>query len=252
MMGTFKAYFKKEIVESLRQYKYIILAAGLILFAVLDPLMLNALPNLMKGKIPPEMAALFVTTQKSAVQDYIKNIYQIGSLFVIFSYCGTLSEEVYSHKLVFPYSKGSIPFSIVTAKFIHYSLAVVVFTFLGFMVNYYYVGILFIKDPVSFPSVMYSAALISLYMLFNIALVTLFSSIVKKGLIAGVAVLAISYLSPTLMLIKDIKEYVPYYLVEKASSFTYSNTTAAVVVVTAASVILIISSILRMNKVEVI
>lgn len=251
-MGTFKAYFKKEIVESIRQYKYIILAAGLLLFAVLDPLMLNALPSLMKSKIPPEMAALFVTTQKSAVQDYIKNIYQIGSLFVIFSYCGTLAEEIYSYKLVFPYSKGSIPSGIVMAKFLHYSLAVVIFTFIGFMVNYYYICILFSKDQISFSSVMHSASLISLYLLFNIALVTLFSSIVKKGLIAGVIVLAISYLSPTLMLIKDIKEYVPYYLIEKASSFAFDNILATIGVITAATVIMLILSILRMNKVEVL
>lgn len=35
-MATFKAYFRKERLEAIRQHRYIILAVGIIAFAIIE------------------------------------------------------------------------------------------------------------------------------------------------------------------------------------------------------------------------
>jgi ABC-2 type transport system permease protein len=72
-MITFKAYFKKEIMESKRQYKYIILAVGIIAFAILDPVMLKLLPKILENQLQGQgdLNLLIVSTPKAAINNYI-------------------------------------------------------------------------------------------------------------------------------------------------------------------------------------
>ncbi len=76
-MTTFKAYFKKEIMESSRQYKYIILAVGIIAFAILDPFMLKILPKILEKQSQGDLSSLFVATPKSAINSYIKIFFKL-------------------------------------------------------------------------------------------------------------------------------------------------------------------------------
>ncbi|MCM0648328.1 hypothetical protein NBE98_08065 [Clostridium swellfunianum] len=251
-MWTFKAYFKKEFIESVRQYKYLMLAAGILLFALLDPIMLKLLPDILKSQLPADISALFVTTQKTAVQGYIKDLNQIGLLFIIFIFCGTLSDEIYNQKLVFPYSKGARPASAVLAKFFNYILAVCVFTAIGFLVNYYYVTILFSKDPLEIASLLPSITLVSVYFIFNASLAMLLSSLFKRGLVGGILTLAVSLATSALAGLKNIGKFIPYKLVSLANGFTFENSTFTIVFVTMLSIIFIALTIFRMSKIEVI
>ncbi len=251
-MWTFKAYFKKEFIEAVRQYKYIMLAAGILLFALLDPIMLKLLPDILKSQLPADISALLVTTQKTAVQGYIKDLNQIGLLFVIFIFSGTLSDEIYNQKLVFPYSKGARPESIVLAKFINYSLAVSFFTSIGFLVNYYYVTILFSKDPLDFINLIPSMILVTVYFIFNVSLAMMLSSIFKKGLVSGILALAASLTSSSLAGLKSIGKFIPYKLVNAANNFSFNDSAVTIIFTLALSTIFISLTIIRMNKVEVI
>lgn len=251
-MWTFKAYFKKEFTEAVRQYKYLMLAAGILLFALLDPIMLKLLPDILKSQFPADLSSLFITTQKTAVQGYIKDLNQIGLLSIIFIFSGTLSDEIYNQKLVFPYSKGARPESLVLAKLLNYSLAVGLFTFIGFWVNYYYVTILFSKDPLEPPSLIPSIILMIVYYIFNISLTMLLSSLFKRGLVSGILALAASLTTSTLAGLKSIGKFIPYKLVSMANQFSFNDAAFTIVFTLALSLILIILAIIRMNKVEVI
>jgi ABC-2 type transport system permease protein len=251
-MGTFKAYFKKEIKESLAQYKYIVLAAGIIVFAVLEPITLKLLPTLLKGKIPGDLSSLFVINQKTAVLNYIKDLFQIGSFFVVFVHCGTLSDETYNEKLVFPYSKGAKPSSIVLAKTFHYTLVVLILTYIGFIINYSYSQVLFKENNVKMSMIMVSALLISLYFLFNICLVTLLSSLLKKSLSSGLLTLALNFISIPFLSIKVLAKFIPYTLVKAANEFSLNDMTFTIIFFICSSGLLIWLTIIRMNKIEVI
>jgi len=68
-MKSYKAYFKKEIKESIRSHKYLILFIGIIFWALLDPLMLKLLPLMLRNYLQPELAAQFSTfTRDSAFE----------------------------------------------------------------------------------------------------------------------------------------------------------------------------------------
>lgn len=252
MMRTFNSYFKKEIMESLRQYRYITLGIGILIFAILDPLMLKLLPNILKNQIPGDISSLFNITPSYAIANYIKDLVNIGNLFIIFTLGGILSEEIYGQKLVFPYSIGSKPAGIVLAKIIHYTLAVTIFTFLGFLIAYYYIGILISGDMPTLTSVMKSATLLSFYFAYNVVLVVLLSSLVKKGVGASLIVLLSNFVGMGAVKLEGIGKFMPYKLIEKANIMSFDGTRIPVSFIFIVSVILILITILRMNKVEVI
>lgn len=251
-MGTFKAYIKKEIKEYSRQYKYLILVIGIIGFALFTVISLKFLPEILKNQLPPEVASFFKVSEKAAVQSYIKNLLQLGNFFVIFTYCGSLSDEISSQKLVFPYSKGASPLALVSAKFIHYSSVIVTLTFIGFFTTYYYASVLFNGDPLSISQILASATLFSIYFIFNISLLTFISSLFKKGITAGIITLAIIFTSIPLTNLNNTSKLVPYKLVENANLFTFNNTAFTITFTLILSICFVILTVIRMNKIEVI
>ena len=238
-MSTFKAYFKKEIIESIRQYKYLIIAIGLIFFAVSDPIMLKMLPSILKGQSNIDISSIMKINGQTALQNYIKDLFQLGNIIVVFTLSGILGKEVSEGKLIFPYTKGCSPVGMVLAKIIHYIIAVTIVTFLGSMVNFYYVNVLFNGNTVSFMGVVYSALCISLFFDFNIILIAFFSSIFKKDIIAGIMVLFLSYFLLIFQSLKAVYAYLPSKLIDIANTFSLTGIEKPVITILIASAILI-------------
>ncbi|MDI6605485.1 MAG: ABC transporter permease [Thermoanaerobacteraceae bacterium] len=222
-MNTFKAYLKKEMLESWRQYKYLLLFIGVILFAILDPILLKLLPEILKSKINGDLASLTQIDMKSAVQNYMKDLNQISLLIVLLTLMGTVSDEMSSQKLVLPYSKGANLSSIVIAKILHYAVTISIFIIFGFIINYYYAVKLFSENIIAFKNVLISAALISIFYFFVIILLMFLSSIFKKGIIAVLLVLMLHVISALLVNIDKIAKFIPYNLLSLANSFTTEN-----------------------------
>lgn len=253
-MDTFTAYFKKEILESSRQYRYLVLGIGILLFAVLDPVMLKLLPSMMKGQLPVDISSLFVITQRYSMQNYVKDLFQVGNLFVTLSLMGVISDELAGGRLVFPYSKGARPWEIVLAKLIHYSLVISLFIFAGFAINYYYASILFAGDYVSAYRDANSAILIALYYEFNVSLIIFLSSIFRKGLAAGIVSLTVSYFMPLLTNIDWVKDFVPYTLINTASTFKAPGESIQTTILSSIILIIILTgaAIYKLNKTDAI
>ncbi|MBC8059787.1 MAG: ABC transporter permease [Clostridiaceae bacterium] len=255
-MSSYKAYLKKEILESKRQYKYIILAAGFLFFAIFEPIMVKLLPEILKSQLTQgsgDISALLPPmTRLTGMQNYIKDLFQILTLVIIFTICGGLSDEITTEKLIFPYSKGSLPLGIVLAKLTNYTLAVTSFTFIGFSINYYYSGLLLKGNAVAFSSVLVAATYLSIYYFYTITIILFFSSIIKKGILTGILVLIINYFSVAFIGIKAISKFIPYKLVEGASQFKNLNLTTTIISVIILSLLFISLTIRRMNKVEVV
>lgn len=251
-MAAFKAYFKKEYIESLRQYKYIILAVGIIGFAILDPVMLKLLPKMIENKIPGDLSSLMAFTPKSTVSSYIKDLNQIGIMVAAFVLGGILCEERTSEKFVFPYSKGSSPVGIVLAKVIYYTMMITLFIFLGFVIAWYYAGILFTGENVGITGVLNSALLISVYFLFVISLSTLFSSIVKKGIAAGFITLVTATIISSISEVKSIEKFLPVSLVKDAYSFSLKDSGFTIAFTILCSLIFITLAAAKMKRSKVI
>ncbi len=254
-MRTFKAYFKKEIIESWRQYRYLVLAVGFIFFAIADPLMLKILPTILKNQIPAEMMQFMQFDPVQAVANYMKDIYQLGNLFVILSLMGIISDEIGQEKLVFPYSKGSKSEGFVLAKSIHYSLTLLFLILVGFILNTYYVNLLFEGVIIGYADTLRSGLLFAIYYIFTISLLLLFSSFTRKGLVAGMIVLLFNYIEPVLYNIKGLADWLPYNLVRQANMLGDLNMSIAwksILITLLYAIILQVLTIWRMKRVEVI
>ena len=76
-----------EIGNNLLRYECIVLGVGILVFAILDPIMLKLLPIFLKGQVVKgvDLSTVFLVTQKMALQNYIKDLFQIGNLFITLS-----------------------------------------------------------------------------------------------------------------------------------------------------------------------
>lgn len=254
-MRSFKAYFKKEILESVRTNKYLILFIGIVFWALLDPLMLKLLPLLMKNYLPPDIAVMFSTfTRDTAFQTFLNDLFQIGTLFIAFTLMGLLSNEVSLKKLVFPYSRGANPAGVVLAKYIHYTVTISLFILIAFLTNYFYINRLFTGGILSIGIVLKSSLLYILYYSVLLSILLYLSSLLKRGLIAGITVLVLGYTLSIFNQFKVVRAYLPNYLLLKAADIGYifDNSLISTVIISFCIIILLVFfSILRMKKIDV-
>ena len=254
-MGSFKAYFIKEIKESIRNHKYLILAVGFIFWALLDPLMLKLLPLLIKNYVPADVSVLFSTfTRDTAFQTFLNDLFQIGSLFIIFTLMGIISNEVYSKNLVFPYSRGLKPAGMVIAKYIHYLITISLFILIAFLTNYLYIIRLFSGGLLSISIVFKSSLLYMLYYAVLLSFLLYLSSLFKRSIIPGIITLVLAYSLSILNQFKTIRSYFPNYLFLKAADIKNifdSSLIPTVIISFCVIILLVYLSILRMKKIDI-
>ena len=254
-MRSFKAYFKKEIMESARANKYLILFIGIIFWALLDPLMLKLMPLLMKNYLPADLTTLFSTfTRDTAFQNFLKDLFQIGTLFIAFTLMGLISNEVSLKKMIFPYSRGAVPAGIVLAKYIHYAATVSIFILIAFLTNYFYVNQLFTGGVLSIGIVLKSSLLYILYYSIFLSVLLFLSSLFKKGIIAGITVVVASYTLSIFNQFNAIRTYFPNYLIFKAADIGYifDNSLIPTIIISFCIIMLMVYfSILRMRKIDI-
>lgn len=254
-MNSFKAYFKKEIVEAVRTNKYLVLFTGTVFWALLNPLMLKLLPLIMKNYLPAELSDVFSNfTRDSAFQSFLSDLFQTGTLFIVLSLMGLISNEVYGKKLVFPYSRGVNPSGIVLAKYIHYLVTISFFILIAFFSNYFYVNSLFTGGILTITVVLKSSLLYIFYYWVLLSILLFFSSIFKRGLIAGITVLVFAYSMSIFNQFETVRAYFPNYLIFKAADILniFDNSLLPTFIILILVIILLIFlTIRRMRKIDI-
>ncbi|WP_040213874.1 hypothetical protein [Clostridium polynesiense] len=216
-MNSFKAYFNKEVLEAKRQHKYLIVAAAIIFFAVFDPILLKLLPRILESQIPGGLTSLFKVTREAAALNYFKDLFQIGNMVIVFVIASTICEEIKSKRIIIPLSKGAELKGIVIAKYMHFVFFVIIAVFAGFLVNYYYINILYSEGNLRLTNMIHSFYYHSLYYCFIIALTMFFSSMVSKSFAAGIMTLAVTYILSAVDSINKIAAYFPHHLLSSAN-----------------------------------
>lgn len=183
---TFKAYLKKEFIESIRTHKLIILFMGFVFFAVSSAPLLKLTPKLLESQYGSEMANAFSVTEIDAITSYISsNLPQICILILCLTIGGILSNEVSSSSITLPITKGANKTKIVLAKFCLYAVLVLIISVISITSNIYYSFIVFNEEFISFQNVLMANINVYLYLLFIISIVFLFSSMFNKGIVVG-------------------------------------------------------------------
>ncbi|OFW63807.1 MAG: hypothetical protein A2Z35_04160 [Actinobacteria bacterium RBG_19FT_COMBO_36_27] len=255
-MKSFKAYFKKELTEAKRTYKYLILFIGIIFWpAILGPLMLKLLPLLLKNYMPAETMQLFSDfTREYAFISFLNDCFQVGMIVMAFALMGLIANEVRLKRLVFPYSRGVNPTGIVLAKYIHYAITISLFILIAALIDYLYVDRLFTGGILTIKIVLESSLLYMLYFCTLLSILLYLSSLFRRGLAAGFTVLILGFSLSIFNQFDTIRAYFPNYLILKATDIghVFDNSLIPTVIVSFCLIILFVFlSILRMRKIDV-
>lgn len=93
---NFLIVLRKELLEQWRTYKLLIVAAVLVVFGLISPLLAKLTPELLKAvpNLPPELALVIpAPTLADAVAQYVKNMSQFGILLALLMSMGSVAQE---------------------------------------------------------------------------------------------------------------------------------------------------------------
>jgi ABC-2 type transport system permease protein len=239
-MSTFKAYLKKEFIEGIRTKKFLIIAISFIFFALADPVMLKMMPSILESQMKGvDLSSMIQLNQKTAMGNYLKDIYQLTSLVIAFCLMGIMANEINEKTMVIPRAIGGLTMSIAFSKMLVYAVFVSLVSIVSMLCTYYYSGIIFKNDFANIYLVIKAGMLYSLFFSFLISILILISSFMKKNILTAIFSVLIIYIMPVIDEIFDISKYTPINLLNMAKKFEHNISTSDYISI-AVSLILII------------
>lgn len=249
---------KKEIKYGIRGSRFLILAAGLFFFALLDPVMTKVvLPMVMQSQFPgvtdEAIKGMFTISQTACVQSYMGDVFEIGTIIAAFTLCGIVAQELKESTLVLPVCSGKSFAGVALAKLIVFGLALTLITTAALVADYVYAGALMGFDLSSITPVLRSGLLQSVYMIFLVSCLMMFGALIKKPIAAGILTLIVAYGSHFISGALQVEQYTPTGLLNAAASLSPETDAAlpAALLVTAAVVALFfLFTVLRLKSIE--
>lgn len=148
-MNGLTAFIGKELCESLRTYKLIIMAIVFLLLGVMNPLSAKLMPEVLSAFLPEGMSlSLAEPSAMDSWMQFFKNVPQIGLIVMVILSSTMLSSELARGTLVNMLTKGLSRSSVILAKFISASLTFTAVYMLCFGVSFGYT-VYYWDDPVS-------------------------------------------------------------------------------------------------------
>jgi len=125
-MRGYLAFTKKEFIEQLRSYKWLIIFCVFFLFGMASPLLAKITPDLLSGmKIEGMTIVIPEPTAMDAYAQFFKNTTQMGMLVVLLVFGGMLSNELSKGTLINILAKGLSRPAVILSK---YTAAVALWT----------------------------------------------------------------------------------------------------------------------------
>ncbi|TYQ15812.1 UNVERIFIED_CONTAM: ABC-2 type transport system permease protein [Acetivibrio alkalicellulosi] len=256
-LNSFKTYFSKEIVEGIRAKKFIILAIGVLIFSLSDPILLKLMPEILKNQMEGmDLTAFFELSQRAAMQNYTGNLFQLSTLIIVLSMMGIIAKERSDKTLTIPVSMGCSINGMVLAKLLVYGVYILIINVLGMLIAYYYSGIIFGFTYGSFFAAIVSGLAYGFFFIFVLSVLIFMSSFVKKSFLAVTITLLFVYLMPFFSgIIDSITRYVPTNLLTEANYFVdllSKDMFVSLISTIALVVIFIVIAVVKLEKVEFI
>lgn len=253
-----KATLKKEILEGLRNYRFPILFAGVLFFAIFDPLMNRlVLPEVLKSQFPymPEeiMREMLDTTQVANIRGYMGSVYQISTLIIAFTLSGIIAQEINGKTLILPVCAGKRYDGILLSKLMVFGGFLFLTTTLSALINYGYTGALFGFDLPSVLPALRAGVLQGFYMLYVVALLFFIGSLVRKPIAAGMLTLLAIHGTQVMGSIFNLHRYLPSGILVEAELLAAASSPTlwgSLVSTLALVVVLCGLTIIRLTKLE--
>lgn len=212
-MNQISALFKKEIMESVRNFKLFSLIIVFMIFGIISPLTALLMPEIMR--IVMEDAGIsFEMAPVSAIDSYVQffsNINQLGLVIFVIVTGSILTNELSRNTLVNLVTKGLKRHNVIIVKFLYATILWTAVYVLSSVITYLYT-IYYWGDPLE--NILLAFSLTWLFGIFLISIIMLASSIFKTSFLAVLfSVLAIVIAMIILSIHPTIAEYLPQYLI---------------------------------------
>ncbi|HPJ20728.1 MAG TPA: hypothetical protein PLP30_08055 [Clostridia bacterium] len=249
---------KKDFKDGIRNYRFLIIFAGFMFFALLTPVMNKLiLPELLKSQFPgmdeATMNSMLVNTQIENIVGYMGDIFEIGMIIVSFTFCGALAMELKEYTLILPVCSGKRYSEIILSKLLVFGIALVAVTTVSILSNYLYSGMLFGFETDGIIPIIKAGLLQGLYMVFILSVLIFLGTLIRNQIVVGLTTLLIAYFSRLIGNLLDINEFTPAGLLTEAEKLTTGSgisvyiTVAIVLALTAA---LTGAAILRLSRTD--
>ncbi|WP_175991332.1 ABC transporter permease subunit [Bacillus sp. Marseille-Q1617] len=185
--------FKKEMMESARNYKWLWMPVVFILFGLTEPLTAYYLPDILNtvGDLP-EGAVIDIPTPSSegVLMSTISQFNLLGALVIVLGFMGIISGERKSGTAAMVLVKPVSYTAYIYSKWGAALLLIWTSYILGMLSSWYYINLLFENIPAA---VFFSSlAVYGMWLTFLLTLLLFFSSLVKVSGVAAFSTIAFS------------------------------------------------------------
>ncbi len=210
-MKNYFAFIHKELLESLRTYKLLIMLIVFFVFGLISPLTAKLMPDLLSSFMPAGMTlTLNPPTAIDAWSQFFKNTSQMGLILTLILFSGIISTERSKGTLINMLTKGLSRNTVIFSKF---TAAAIIWTLsygLSFLVSLGYTVYLFPQDKPE--NLLFSVFCLWLFGLFLLSLLILAGAMIRSTygslLLTGAAVVLLMAAN----LIPDFQKYNPFSL----------------------------------------
>ena len=216
---------KKDIKDGIRNYRFLIIFAGFMFFALLTPIMNKMiLPGLLKSQFPGmdevTMNSMLVNTQIENIRGYMGDIFEIGMIIVSFTLCGAIAMELREYTMILPVCSGKKYSEIILSKMLVFGISLIAVTTVSILSNYIYSGILFGFEVNGVVPVLKAGVLQGLYMVFILSVLVFLGTLLRNQIVVGLLTLIFAYVSRVLSNILDVNRFSPSGLLIEAEKLT--------------------------------
>lgn len=253
-----KSMIKKEILEGIRTYKFLIIIIVFMFFALLNPVMNKLiLPEILKsqftGMSEDMLNSMLVTSQVDNVIGYIGDIFEIGTIVVVLSLASLVAGELKNRSFIFPVCSGKSFTGMVASKIIVYGVFTIIVALLAVLTDYLYAGVLFGFDIQGIMPVIRAGLLLGLFFAFLISLVIASGAFVKKPITAGLIALIPAYGISIVSGLFKINKYTPAGLLTEANRLAEKADPGLILTVLITITLIVAFSalaVLKLNSIE--
>ncbi len=254
-MNQMTALFKKESIESIRNFKLFALIIVFMILGIVSPLTALLLPDILEAVMEDTGIALDLPPVSAfdSYAQFFSNANQMGLVILVIIFGNILTHECGRNTLVILITKGLKKYNIVLVKTVFAALAWTAAYIIGALITWLYT-IYYWDDEV--PHLITAFGMTWLYGVFLICLIMAASAVFRSSFIGVlITVLAVVIIMLIASVHPDIAEFLPQYLISSnmallAEELEMADIVPSVIVTIVSSVLLIAISISLFNKVE--